>query len=71
MGTQGRDEMVFHGEIKAMPAPSPPFPSLVDNGDLELLYFNHPFNWAVNHTLYHLGDAGILADVHRYKMPYC
>ena len=71
LGTQGRDEMVFHGKIKAMPAPSLPFPRLVDNSDLELLYLDHPFNWAVNHALYCLGDAGILADVHRYRMSYC
>ena len=71
LGTQGRDEMVFHGEIKAMPALSPPFPSSVDDSDLELLYLDHPFNWAVNHALYCLEDAGILADVHRYRMSYC
>ena len=69
--TQGRDKMVFHGKIKAMPAPFPPFPSSVDDGDLELLYLDHPFNWAVNHALYCLGDAGILADIHRYRMSYC
>ena len=63
--------MVFHGGIKALPAPSLPFPSPVDDGDLELLYLDHPFNWAVNHALYRLRDAGILADVHRYRMSYC
>ena len=31
--------MVFHGEIKAMPAPAPPFPSSVDDEDLELLQY--------------------------------
>ena len=36
--------MVFHGEIKALPALSSPFPSPVDNSDLELLYLDHPFN---------------------------
>ena len=71
LGTQGRDEMVFHGEIKALPAPSLPFPSPVDDGDLELLYLDHPFDWAVNHALYCLRDAGILANVHRYRMSYC
>ena len=71
LGTQGQDEMVFHGEIKALPAPPSPFPSPVDDSDLELLYLSHPFNWAINHVLYCLGDAGILADVHRYRMSYC
>ena len=54
-----------------MPALSPPFPSSVDDSNLELLYLDHPFNWAVNYALYRLGDAGILADVHRYRMSYC
>ena len=71
LGTQGRDEMVFHGEIKALPALPSPLPSPVDDSDSELLYLDHPFNWAVNHALYRLGDAGILADVHRYRMSYC
>ena len=71
LGTQGWDKMVFHGDIKALPALPSPFLSPVDDSDLELLYLNHPFNWVVNHALYHLGDAGILADVHRYKMSYC
>ena len=54
-----------------MLAPSPPFPSSVDDRDLKLLYLDHPFNWAINHALYHLGDAGILTDIHRYRMSYC
>ena len=70
LGTQGRDQTVHHAELVAMPAPPPPFPSSVQDNDLELLYLDHPFNWAVNHALYRLGDAGVLADVHRYRTSY-
>ena len=70
LGTQGHDQTVHHTELVAMPAPPPPFPSSVQDSNLELLYLNHPFNWAVNHALYCLEDAGILADVHRYRTSY-
>ena len=68
--TQGCDQTVHHAELVAMPTPPPPFPSLVQDSDLKLLYLDYPFNWAVNHALYHLRDAGVLADVHRYRMSY-
>ena len=68
--TQGHNQTVHHTELVAMPAPPPPFPSSVQDSDLELLYLDHPFNWAVNHALYRLGDAGVLADVHRYRTSY-
>ena len=70
LGTQERDQTVHHAELVAMPAPPPPFPSSIQDSDLELLYLDHPFNWAVNHALYCLGDAGVLADVHRYRTSY-
>ena len=62
LGTQGHDQTVHHAELVAMLAPPPPFPSSVQDSNLELLYLDHPFNWAVNHALYHLGDVGVLAD---------
>ena len=70
LGTQGHDQTVHHAELVAMLTPPPPFPSSIQDSNLELLYLDHPFNWAVNHALYLLGDAGVLADVHRYRMSY-
>ena len=70
LGTQGCDQTVHHAELVAMPTPPPPFPSSIQDSNLELLYLDHPFNWAVNHALYRLGDAGVLADVHRYRTSY-
>jgi len=70
LGTTERDAPVYRGEIKAVPAPHIPDNPHVDDDDLEDLYLDHPFNWAVNYALYRLGDAGILADVHRLRMSY-
>jgi hypothetical protein len=47
-----------------------PFKSHINDEALETLYTNHPFNWTLNLALYHLGDAGILADVYRYRTSY-
>jgi hypothetical protein len=47
-----------------------PFESHVNDEALETLYTDHPFNWTLNLALYHIGDAGILADVHQYKTSY-
>src|SRR5712675_226859 len=63
LGTTERDAPVYVGEIKAMPAPPSDYDLHVDDDNLEELYLDHPFNWAVNFALYRLGDAGVLADV--------
>ena len=39
LGAQGHDQTVHHAELVAMPAPPPPFPSLVQDSDLELLLY--------------------------------
>jgi hypothetical protein len=53
-----------------VPAPHLPYNLHVDDDNLEDLYLDHLFNWAVNYALYRLGDAGVLADVHRLRMSY-
>src|SRR5712675_832902 len=70
LGTTEWDAPVYVGEIKAMPAPPPPYNLHVDDDNLEELYLDHPFNWAVNFALYRLGDAGVLADVYRLRKSY-
>ena len=37
LGTQGHDQTVHHTELVAMPTPPPPFPSSVQDSNLELL----------------------------------
>src|SRR5882762_5438526 len=70
LGTTERDAPVYLGEIKAMPAPPSDYDLHVDDDDLEELYLDHPFNWAVNFALYRLGDAGVLVDVFRLRKTY-
>ena len=70
LGTTGRDKEVYGEYLRALPAPTLPFQSTLDDGALEELYTDHPFNWTMNLALFHLGDAGILADVHRYRSAY-
>jgi hypothetical protein len=41
-----------------------PFESHIDDEDLKTLYTDYPFNWTLNLALYHMGNTGILADVH-------
>jgi hypothetical protein len=42
----------------------------VDDLALDKLYTDYPFNWTQQLALFHLGDVGILADVHRYRQSY-
>ena len=53
-----------------MPATPVPWVTNVDNSNLEELYLDHPFNWAMSFALFKLGDAGVLADVHRFRSSY-
>ena len=45
-------------------------PYHVNDSELEWLYTDYPFNWSQQLALYNLGDAGIIADVHRYHSSY-
>jgi len=41
------------------------------NGEvLEDLYTDYPFNWTLNLAIYHLGDAGVIADIHWYRSSF-
>ena len=44
--------------------PDLPFESNTNDTVLEELYTDHPFNWNLNLALYHMGDVGVIADVH-------
>jgi hypothetical protein len=64
LGTTGRSREVYGEHLKAFPMMTLPFESHINDKALEALYTDHPFNWTLNLALYHIGDAGILADVH-------
>ena len=70
LGTTGKNEGVYGDYLRAMPMPDLPYESKIDDSALEDLYTDYPFNWTLNLALYHLGDAGILADVHQYQSSY-
>ncbi len=70
MGTTAKDAPVYGNTLKALPAPPPPFESHIDDLQLEELYKDYPFNWAINLALTQLGDAGLIADVHHFRMTY-
>jgi hypothetical protein len=64
LGTTGRFRQIFGEMLKAYPMEHLPYETHVDDDDLEPFYTDHPFNWTLNLALYHMGNAGILADVH-------
>ena len=70
LGTTERDGPVYEGDLAALPARDVPNNPLVDDTDLEELYLDHPFNWAVNVAIFCLGDAGVMADVYWYRASY-
>jgi hypothetical protein len=70
LGTIGRSGEVYGEHLKAFPMSTLPFKSHVNDEALEALYTDYPFNWTLNLALYHVGDAGILADVHQYRTFY-
>ena len=70
LGTARRNGEVYGDYLKAYPTPKLPFETSVNDHALEELYTDYPFNAVLNLALYHLGDAGVLADVHRYRSSF-
>ncbi len=70
MGTTANDAPVYGNTLKALPAPPPPFESHVNDSQLEDLYKDYPFNWAVNLAITQLGDARLIMDIHHFRMTY-
>jgi hypothetical protein len=70
LGTKGRSKEVFRDYLCMEAKNHLLLPSSIDNMALEDLYTDYPFNWTFNLALYHLGDAGIITDVHQYRPAY-
>jgi hypothetical protein len=70
LGMDRKDGEVYGEYLQAIPMPSMQLHARVDNLALDELYTDYPFNWMQQLALFHLGDAGILADVHRYWQSY-
>ena len=70
LGTSGRNQQIYDDHLRAFPMPVLPFTTNIDDSALEELYMDYPLNWTLNLALYQMGDAGVLADVHRYRSSY-
>jgi hypothetical protein len=64
LGTAPGEEGIYADYLRAFPTTTLPIETNINNGALEDLYTDYPFNWSLNLTLYKLGDAGVIADVH-------
>ncbi|KAF8496375.1 hypothetical protein F5888DRAFT_1804070 [Russula emetica] len=70
LGTTGHEQEVYGEKLLAGQAPIPSIPLHIDDTQLDSLYEDHPFNWAINFALFRLSDPGVLADVHRYRTAF-
>jgi hypothetical protein len=70
LGTDKKGGDVYREYLQATPMPDMQLHARVDDLALDELYTDYPFNWMQQLALFHLGDAGILADVHRYRQSY-
>ena len=70
LGTTEQDGPVYEGDLAALPACGVPDNPLIDDTDLEELYLDHPFNWAINIIIFRLGDPDIMADMYHFRASY-
>jgi len=70
LGTNRKDGEVYREYLQATPMPRMQLHARVDDLALDELYTDYPFNWMQQLALFHLGNAGILADVHCYWQSY-
>jgi hypothetical protein len=70
LGTKKRAEEVFGDYLCAGPKHHLPLPFNIDNAAIEDPYTDYLFNWTLNLALYHLGDAGIIANIYQFRSAY-
>jgi hypothetical protein len=70
LGRKKRAEKVFGDYLQAKPKYHLAWPSNIDNAAMKDLYTDYPFNWTLNLALYHLGDAGIIVNIHWFRSAY-
>jgi hypothetical protein len=70
LGTDKKGEDMYGEYLQAIPMHNMQLHARVNDLALDELYTDYPFNWMQQLALFHLGDAGILADVHRYCQSY-
>jgi hypothetical protein len=70
LGTAPGEDGIYADYLRAHPITTLPIETSINDGALEDLYTDYPFNWSLNLALYKLGDAGVIADVHQYRSSY-
>ena len=70
LGTNRKNQNVWGDRLWAFPMLVLPFTTNIDDSAIEGLYTDYPFNWTLVLALFQNGDAGILADVHRYQLSF-
>jgi len=70
LGTAGKGTTIFGQRLTASLAPPPTYLSKCDDDNLNILYNDYPFNWAISFTLYRLRDPGVIGDVFSLRSSY-
>src|SRR5258708_7777293 len=70
LGTKGCEEAIYGHKLKVLPAPPLPWMTTWDDGELDLLVTNYPFNFALNTALFRMGDPSVLRDIYRFHQAY-
>ena len=65
LGMEKKNGAIYGESLQACPY-ARTLPYHINDSELEWLYTDYPFNWSQQLAIYNLGDAGIMADVHRY-----
>src|SRR5713226_973339 len=63
LGTKGHEEAVYGCELKVLPTPPLPWMTTCDDGELDLLIMDYPFNFTLNTAPFRMGDPSILRDI--------
>jgi hypothetical protein len=66
LGTDKKGGDIYGEYLQAIAMHNMQLHARVNDLALDELYTDYPFNWTQQLVLFHLGDAGILADVHCY-----
>ena len=70
LDTKGKGMTIYRQRLIASLAPLPPYLFKCNDNNLNILYNNYPFNWAISFTLYWLGDPGVIGDVFSLRSFY-
>jgi hypothetical protein len=70
LGTAPGEDGIYADYLRVHPVTTLPIETSINDGALEDLYTDYPFNWSLYLALYKLGDAGVIADVHQYRSSY-